>query len=100
MINIIINGCNGKMGQVVAAMAASQPDIKIVAGIDRYPDAFENPFPVYSSLDECPVKCDVVVDFSLPQALPSLLKWALNKKCALVIAPLVLMKRSSKHRGL
>ena len=37
MINIIINGCNGKMGQVVAAMAASQPDIKIVAGIDRYP---------------------------------------------------------------
>ncbi|NLJ66957.1 MAG: 4-hydroxy-tetrahydrodipicolinate reductase [Clostridiales bacterium] len=86
MINIIIHGCNGKMGQVVASMAASQSDIRIVAGIDRYPDAFENPFPVYSSLDECPVECDVVVDFSLPQALPSLLKWAHTQKCALVIA--------------
>lgn len=86
MINVIINGCNGKMGQVIAAMAAAQSDIRIVAGVDRYPDSFHNPFPVYPSFDECPVECDVVVDFSLPQALPSLLKWGLNKKCALVIA--------------
>ena len=35
MINIIIHGCNGKMGQVVASMAASQSDIRIVAGNDR-----------------------------------------------------------------
>ena len=86
MTNIIIHGCNGKMGQVIATMAAKQPDIKIVAGIDRSIDTFNNPFPVYASFNECPEDCDVIIDFSLPQALPSLLEGALSKKCAIVIA--------------
>ncbi|NLI60402.1 MAG: 4-hydroxy-tetrahydrodipicolinate reductase [Clostridiales bacterium] len=86
MTKIIIHGCNGKMGQVVASMAVRQPDIEVVAGIDRHTDAFNNPFPVYSSLNECPEDCDVIIDFSLPQALPSLLDAALSRKCGLVIA--------------
>ena len=53
MTKIIIHGCNGKMGQVVASMAVKQPDIQVVAGIDRVTDAYDNPFPVYSSLAEC-----------------------------------------------
>lgn len=86
MTKIIIHGCNGKMGQVVASMAATQPDIEIIGGIDRFPDTFDNPFPVYTSLNECPGDCDVIIDFSLPQALPSLLESAIKRKCALVIA--------------
>lgn len=86
MTNIIIHGCNGKMGQVVAAMAAKDTDIKVVAGIDRSTDTYDNPFPVYGSLRECHEDCDVIIDFSLPQALPALLEGALSRKCALVIA--------------
>lgn len=86
MTNIIIHGCNGKMGQVVAAMAAKQADIKIVAGIDRSTDTTNNPFPVYASFSECHEECDVIIDFSLPRALPSLLEGAISKNCALVIA--------------
>lgn len=86
MIKIIIHGCNGKMGQVVASMATKQPDIQVVAGVDRVTDAYDNPFPVYSSLDQCTEECDVIIDFSLPQALPSLLDAAVKRNCALVIA--------------
>lgn len=86
MTRIIIHGCNGKMGQVLSTVAAAQSDIEIVAGVDRFPEAFNNPYPVYASLKECPEKCDVIVDFSLPQALPTLLEEALSRKCALVIA--------------
>ncbi|HZJ82553.1 MAG TPA: 4-hydroxy-tetrahydrodipicolinate reductase, partial [Clostridia bacterium] len=86
MINVILHGCNGKMGQVVASIASTDPDVKIVAGIDRSPNTFDNPFPVYTSLEECPHSCNVIIDFSLPQALPSLLEGALAKKSAIVVA--------------
>ena len=34
MIRMIIHGCNGVMGQKVAEMAAKDPMVEIVAGID------------------------------------------------------------------
>lgn len=30
MINVIMNGCNGKMGQVITRLAADDSDLKIV----------------------------------------------------------------------
>ncbi|NLJ40744.1 MAG: 4-hydroxy-tetrahydrodipicolinate reductase [Clostridiales bacterium] len=96
MINIIIHGCNGKMGQVVSALAAEQPDMKIVAGIDRVTDTFNNPYPVYASLDECPEDCDVIIDFSLPQAIPGLLEGTLSKESALIIATTGLGKKEQE----
>lgn len=74
------------MGQVVANLAMEQSDIEVVAGIDRFPDSCKNPFPVYSSLEECPLNCDVIIDFSIPQALPSLLEHAVKRNIPLIIA--------------
>ena len=34
MLNLIISGCNGHMGRTVAAIAAGDPEISIVAGFD------------------------------------------------------------------
>ena len=34
MVKIIMHGCNGKMGQVITGIVASDPDAEIVAGID------------------------------------------------------------------
>lgn len=96
MIDIILHGCNGKMGRVVTSVASADPDINLIAGIDRVPDAFDNPFPVYASLEECPHDCDVIIDFSLPQALPSLLEGALSKKSAIVIATTGLSHRDQE----
>ena len=50
MIKLILHGCNGKMGREVVSAATADNEIKIVAGVDRYPDSVENPFPVYEKL--------------------------------------------------
>ena len=34
MTNIIIHGCGGKMGRVVAELVAKETDCRVVAGID------------------------------------------------------------------
>ena len=35
MIRVLINGCNGKMGQEVAKAIKSTQDIEVLCGIDR-----------------------------------------------------------------
>lgn len=86
MINLIIHGCNGKMGQVVAKMAAADPDIHIVAGIDKFPDTKKNDFPVYSIPAQCQESADIIIDFSVASALPSLLEWAVAGQIPVIIA--------------
>ena len=34
MTRIIMNGCNGKMGQVITGICKEDPDIELVCGID------------------------------------------------------------------
>lgn len=36
MIKAIMHGCNGKMGQVIAGLAAEDAEITLVAGIDAH----------------------------------------------------------------
>lgn len=35
MTKVIMHGCNGKMGQTITEMCKDDPEIEIVAGIDR-----------------------------------------------------------------
>lgn len=65
MIRAIMNGCNGKMGQCITGICKEDPEITIVAGIDLY-DGIKNDYPVFSSIQECNVEADVVIDFSNP----------------------------------
>ena len=46
MIRILLNGCNGKMGQIIAKTCMYKEGMSVVAGIDTVvlPG---NPFPVY-----------------------------------------------------
>lgn len=84
MIRIIIHGCNGKMGKVVAKLAAESPDFKIVAGVDKNISPLD--FPVYSDLKDVKEEADVVIDFSYHEAVPDMVKAALQKKLPVVIA--------------
>jgi 4-hydroxy-tetrahydrodipicolinate reductase len=86
MIKIIIHGCNGHMGRVVARAALQAPDFEVVAGIDPVEAPGENIFPVYRNMESCAEKADLVIDFSSAEALPSLLKGAVQRGLPLVIA--------------
>ena len=85
MTNIILSGCNGKMGKVITACVANNNDCRIVAGVDINTEALSN-FPVYSSFDEIKETADVIIDFSHPSVLNDLLAFAKAKKLALVLA--------------
>lgn len=65
MIRIIMNGCNGKMGQCITAICNEDPELTIVAGIDINGESL-NDYPVYTSIWECDREADVVIDFSNP----------------------------------
>lgn len=86
MINVIINGANGKMGQVLAGIIAKTDDIKVAAGVDKFPDYQQNSFPVYLSLESCKESADIIIDFSRPEALPANLSYAIEKHIPMVIA--------------
>lgn len=85
MIQVLLCGANGKMGHVIASCAEQRNNIKIVAGIDVNTNVYAD-FPIYSSLDEFDGKADVIVDFTHPSLLDSLLAYAKRTKTPLVAA--------------
>lgn len=86
MINILMNGCNGKMGQVISRLSKEYGDLKIVAGVDKQPELNANAYPVFDSLEAIKdIHVDVVLDFSHPSTLPSLITYCLDHEAALVV---------------
>ena len=84
MINIILSGCNGKMGRVITRLAAEDENVKIVAGFD-IADTIPNTYPVYKKPAECTEKADVLIDFSHPSALSGVLEFCKNTNTPAVI---------------
>lgn len=84
MLKIIMHGCNGAMGQVITNLAAEDDDVVIAAGIDRA-DNRENGYPVFTSCEACDVDADVIVDFSVAQAVDGVLAYAVKRKLPLVL---------------
>ncbi len=84
MLRIIVNGCFGRMGQVLSAAIGAQDDLELVAGIDLKPASAA--YPVFASLEACDLAADVVIDFSHPDSLLTLLPQAAAKGLAVVVA--------------
>ncbi len=84
MVRVIMNGCNGKMGGVITGLASDMDDLSIVAGVDVC-DAHIRDYPVFTSLDECDVPADVVIDFSSPSATDDLLDACVRKDLPLIL---------------
>ena len=74
MVKIIMHGCNGAMGQVISSLAEKDEELEIAAGIDLNPEQ-KNGYPVFSSLEECTVQADVIVDFASAKAVDHLLDY-------------------------
>lgn len=83
MVQILLNGCCGKMGNVVAESISQFPDLNIVAGIDKYP--CDNKFPVFTSLSNINIHYDVLLDFSRPIALEGLITLSEKTKKPLIL---------------
>ncbi len=85
MINIILVGVNGKMGQVICRILEENNTAQVVCGIDINTER-KNGFPVYSSFDDVSEECDVIIDFSHPSSLENTLSYCVKNKKAAVIA--------------
>ncbi len=85
MTNIILSGCNGKMGKVITACILQRDDCKIVAGVDISGKSTET-FPVYSAFSEVKESADVVIDFSHPSVLDDLLDFSEKTNTPVVLA--------------
>lgn len=85
MINLIMVGCAGRMGRVIAECVAGRDDCCIVAGVDRVSRGDET-FPVYSSCAEITEAADAVIDFSHPSALRGTVEFACARAIPVVMA--------------
>ena len=85
MTKIILCGCCGKMGNVITSLALEDKDAEIVCGVDSY-NSGKMPFPVYSDFRDIKEEADVIIDFSNPSSLSSLLAYSSEKQIPVVIA--------------
>ena len=85
MIKVLINGCNGRMGQVLVSEIDRFPELLLIGGFDIH-DEGKNTFPVYSNINDIKEKPDVIIDFSIPVSTFNILNYAVNQKVPIVIA--------------
>ena len=83
-MNIILSGCNGRMGQAVTAICQADEKVEIVAGFDAYAEK-KNSYPVYADPMEFSGRADVIIDFSLPASLDGLLAYCTRTKTPIVL---------------
>lgn len=84
MTDIILSGCSGKMGAAIIACTASRTDCRIAAGVDIVPPK-DAAFAYASSFAGLETEADVIIDFSNPVVLDSLLSYAIEKKIPCVL---------------
>lgn len=84
MTNVIMHGCNGKMGKTIAGLIREDEDVTLVAGIDVF-DEGKNPFPVFTDINDCDVEADVLIDFSAAPAVDKMLDYCVERKIPCVL---------------
>ena len=85
MIRVLVNGCNGKMGQEVSKAIKNFQDMEVLCGVDKI-DTGDNHFPVFTNISDITTIPDVIIDFSIPEATFNILEFAKAHKVPTVIA--------------
>ena len=85
MINVLVNGCNGKMGQIVSDLIQKKENMEVTGGVDKE-KTVNSIYPVYSNPNDITEKPDVIIDFSIPEATLKILEYAKTNNVPLVIA--------------
>ncbi|MCI5752866.1 MAG: 4-hydroxy-tetrahydrodipicolinate reductase [Oscillospiraceae bacterium] len=84
MVKIAVCGANGKMGKVISSVIGGRDDCTVLCGIDKITDKYAD-FEIYDAPAKMPEKPDVILDFSHPSVLDSLLEYALANGTPLVL---------------
>lgn len=84
MVNVIMHGCNGRVGQFITSLVKDDPNMEIVAGVDKYDDG-HNAYPVFAEIGQCDVAADVIIDFSNSSAVDALLDYSVSKNIPVVL---------------
>ena len=95
MVRIIMCGCNGKMGQSISNIVASDPDTEMVAGIDIRDDG-RNPYPVFTDINDCNVEADCLIDFSNASGVDRMLDYCVEKHLPCVLCTTGLSEQQLK----
>jgi len=95
MTNIILSGCNGKMGQVISRLVSERDDVSIVFGFDINTES-KFGYPVYDSFDKAEEKGDVLIDFSHPACFDAVSGYCKNNGIPLVMATTGLSEEQNK----
>ena len=62
MLEVLVNGCNGRMGQIVCDLIEQSEDFILKEGFDRVTTE-EFAFPVYHKIEDIQERPDVIIDF-------------------------------------
>jgi len=94
------------MGSAVCRLAAINPDIEIVAGVDIMPPGGGLAFPIYSDITQCETPANAIISFCPPSAIAdtlTLLDYCITKQTPLVqcttgLPPEVMTKTNSSAK--
>ena len=85
MIKLLVNGCNGKMGQTVCKLAKENENFELIGGFD-IKELEESNIVTYIKFEDIIEKPDVIIDFSVPVATFKILEYARHNNIPIVIA--------------
>lgn len=91
MINIMLSGCNGKMGRVISSLVEADENSKIICGVDLNTESYSD-FPVVNSPFDFNDKADVIIDFSHPSAIEKNINYAKETGTPIIVATTGLSK--------
>ncbi|MEG0156491.1 MAG: 4-hydroxy-tetrahydrodipicolinate reductase, partial [Anaerovoracaceae bacterium] len=88
MINVILHGYKGRMGQVLIDLIGQATDMQVVAGVDGNAQATDEAqgFSTFGAIADCDTPADVIIDFSNHLAVPALLDYSVKTGIPVVVA--------------
>ncbi len=75
MMNVLLTGCNGRMGDMITELMTERDGMAIVAGVDQVTATIPKTYPVFSAMTAVDVACDVIIDFSHDSLIPDVLDY-------------------------
>lgn len=84
MVNIILSGCCGKMGKMVSECVKFNDNLSIIAGIDINKNS-NYEYPIFNNIDQCTINGDVIIDFSRPSSLESMINYCKKSNTPIVL---------------
>lgn len=85
MLKVVVSGYLGQMGQVISKLILDREDMELVGGIDKNASSYDGNVNVYENILDFNKKCDVIIDFSHPSSIDSLIDYAVSNNTPLVI---------------